>query len=315
MNKKKPRPSKIVAIAVVPGDRYSLLPRCIESIDRHTHLSFRLIVVDAKADAGTSAYLDKLQAERSNLTVVRADRMLSSGTVRNTALARVNERYVAIVESDIVVRDNWLAPMLACMREERAAVVGPTIIDMAYGRIHTIGAMFKESQTDGRVEFEDVILGRETALGKAPLQRRRIDYPERHCILIDRKLLPEKKLFDDVEPFDADLGYLMRKRKLKSFFELGSVVEFRQTPPIELIDIEFFKRRWDFERWLVEKDRFTKKWNVDFAYDEKRKFYRSQHRNLLLARWFPNRWTLGMGNLYTYSKRKLRATVLDLLGR
>jgi len=310
---KKRAGEKAVAIAVVPADRYSILPRCLEAIYRNTHVPFRVIVVDARADHGTRAYLDRLTSERKNLTVVHVDRMLSSGSARNAALEHIYERYCAIIENDIIVRDNWLIPMLTCMREERAAVVGPTIIDLTYGRIHAIGIMFNESQKNRRVLFNDVILGREASLGNAPLNRRRIDYPERHCMLIDRNFLPEKNLFDDVEPFDADLGYILRKKKLTAHYEPRAVVEFRQSPPIDLIDVEFFKRRWNFERWLVEKERFTKKWKVDFTFGEKRAFYHSQHRNLLLARWFPNRWTLGMANMYSLSKRKLRATVLDVL--
>ncbi|HEX9828814.1 MAG TPA: glycosyltransferase, partial [Bacteroidota bacterium] len=243
------------------------------------------------------------------------DRMLSSGNARNAALEHINERYCAIIENDIIVRDNWLIPMLTCMREERAAVVGPAIIDMTYGRLHTTGCQFDDSEGQGRVKFSEAIISRDGALGRKPLPRAKIDYPERHCMLIDRKFLPEKNLFDDVEPFDADLGYILRKKKLAAYFEPGSVAEFVQPPPIELIDMPHFLRRWDFQRWLSEKERFTKKWKVDFNFDEKRKFYYSQNRNLLLARWFPSRWTLGMANIYTYSKRRLRATVLDLLGK
>lgn len=315
MKRKKPQRSTPVAIALVPADRYSVLPKCLDAIYRNTKTPFRVIVVDGNAGPSTRAYLEKAQAEKRNLSVVRVDRILGSAEARNLALQQVKERYVAIVENDLIVCDNWLEPLLSCAQEERAAVVGPLIIDALYNRIHAAGCLIEETRSKNGIEFRDKILEVEVVPGSVALSRMRIDYPERHCLLIDRKFLPDKELFDELEPFDADLGYLLRKRKFSAFFEPASVVEFRQTPPIELIDLEYFIRRWDINRWEVERQRFMQNWKVQFDSTEKRKFYRSQHRNLLLARWFPNRFTLGMANLYTRSKRLLRSKALDLLGR
>jgi hypothetical protein len=70
-----------------------------------------------------------------------------------------------------------------------------------------------------------------------PLQRMTINYPETHCVLIDRQLFPDN-LFEDVEPFDADLGLTRRKRRLTTFLEPHSVAMYVAPPPLEVCDIE-----------------------------------------------------------------------------
>jgi hypothetical protein len=70
-------------------------------------------------------YLRQLQRQKDNLSVVLVDRLLMQGEARNLALRDVHERLCVVLENDTIVHANWLTPMLACMREERAAVVTP----------------------------------------------------------------------------------------------------------------------------------------------------------------------------------------------
>jgi glycosyltransferase involved in cell wall biosynthesis len=280
--------SETVVIAVVPRDRFSMFPRCIEALYAYTHVRFRVIVVAGGTDRATEQYLRHLQAQKANMSVVLSDRLLMQGEARNLALRQVNERFCVVLENDTIVHENWLAPMLECMQEEQATAVMPLIF--WYRGIHAAGCMFEERELDGDVIFEHKIL-------YTGIHRKRIDYPECHCILIDRQLLPGDDIFDDVEPFDVDLGLTLREHGLSVFLEPRSVATYSAPPPLEVRDIPPFKLRWDAASWKARNTQFMQKWRVTYDASPKCASYRRQELKLGLAGWYPTSFTVGISNL------------------
>ena len=191
--------------------------------------------------------------------------------------------------------------MLECMREEGAAVVTPLIL--WYRGIHAAGCVFEEREEDGTVVFDHKIL-------YTAIRRRRIDYPECHCILIDRQLLPGTDIFDDVEPFDVDLGLTLRKYGLSVFLEPRSVATYSAPPPLEVRDILPFKLRWDAVAWEARNRRFMQKWGVTYDPSSKRASYRRQQLKLGLARWYPTKLTVGMSNVGFSLLNRLQSLVM-----
>jgi len=292
------KPSKNVVIAVVPRDRFSVFPRCLEALYAHTDVQFRVIVVAGGADKTTEEYLRQLQVQKGNMTVVLVDRLLMQGEGRNIAIRLVSERFCVILENDTIVHENWLGPMIECMREEGAAVVTPLIL--WYRGIHAAGCMFDERDKDGTIAFHHNIMYTE-------IRRRRIDYPECHCVLIDRQLLPGNDIFDDVEPFDVDLGLTLRKYGLSVFLEPRSVVTYSAPPPWEVRDIPPFKFRWNAPLWETRNRQFMKKWRVRYDPSSKLASYRRQQLKLGLARWYPTRLTVGVSNIGVSSLNRVLA--------
>jgi cellulose synthase/poly-beta-1,6-N-acetylglucosamine synthase-like glycosyltransferase len=188
-----------LTIVVIPRDRYSVFPHCIQAIYDHTNIPFRLIVVSGGTDNNTKEYLERVQSQHHNMRLVLVDRLLRQGEARNLAMSQVEGQFCVVLENDTIVHQNWIVPMLKCMREERAAVVMPLVL--WYGLIHAAGCVFEEGGTGGRRILNHKILYART-------KRRRIDYPECHCILIDRLQIPDTEIFEDVEPFDVDLGLM-----------------------------------------------------------------------------------------------------------
>jgi Glycosyl transferase family 2 len=193
--------SERVVIGVVPRDRLSMFPRSLEALYAHTDGLFRVVLVAGVVDNATRQQLESLQTQHDNLSVVLMDRLLEQAAVRNLVLRHVHERVCMLLENDTLVQTNWLPPLLECMREERAAVVAPLLLDFWEGTIHTVGGKFEERQQDGAVVFRHEMVYHKMPPAGVPLQRTRIAYPEAHCLLIDRQQLPEPTLFDDVEPF------------------------------------------------------------------------------------------------------------------
>jgi glycosyltransferase involved in cell wall biosynthesis len=293
--------SESIVIAIVPRDRFSMFPRCLEALYAYTDVRFRVIVVAGGTDRATEEYLHQLQVQKGNMSIVLGDRLLMQGEARNIALRQADERFCIILENDTIVHENWLAPMLECMREEGAAVVAPLIF--WYRGIHAAGCMFEEKEIDGAAVFRHKIM-------YTGIHRKRINYPENHCVLIDRQLLPGIDIFDDVEPFDVDLGLTLRRYGLSVFLEPRSVATYSAPPPWEVRDIPAFKFRWDAASWEARNRRFTQKWGVTYDPSSKLASYRRQQLKLGLARWYPNKITVGVSNVGIHWVNRLLSLVM-----
>jgi hypothetical protein len=163
--------------------------------------------------------------------------------------------------------------------------------------------MFEEREEDGAVVFHHRIL-------YTGIRRRRIDYPECHCVLIDRQLLPDTDIFEDVEPFDVDLGLTLRKYGLNVFLEPRSVVTYSALPPWEVRDIPPFKFRWDPASWKARNRLFMQKWGVTYDPSSKLASYRRQQLRLGFARWYPNKFTVGLSNVGVSLEKRLLSLIM-----
>jgi glycosyltransferase involved in cell wall biosynthesis len=286
-----------VVIAVVVRDRFSMFRQCLEAVYAFTNVPFRVIVIAGAVDTATKAYLQQLESERNNMRIVLLDHLLMQGEARNIALRQVDERFCVVLENDTIVHENWLPPLLECMQDEGAAVVMPLIF--WYRGLHAAGCVFEERVEDGAVIFNHKIL-------YTGIRRKRIDFPESHCVLIDRLLLPTPELFDNVEPFDVDLGLTLRKHGVSVFFEPLSVVTYSAPPPLDVSDVPSFKFRWDAKSWEHQNRRFMQKWGVTYNPSSKRRSYRRQQLKLGLASCCPTKLTINMSNVaFSWSNRLL----------
>lgn len=289
-----------VDVVVVPRDRFSMFPRCLEALYAHTETPFRVIVVAGGSDRRTEAYLRRFEAQHDNASVVLVDRLLMQGEARILGLRHVSERYCVILENDTIVHENWLPPLFECMHEEHAAVVMPLIY--WYGRIHAAGCSFAEQEEDGVLTLHHEIL-------YTGIERRQIDYPECHCVLVDREQFPDVDIFEDVEPFDVDLGLTARRLGVSVFVEPRSTVTYSALPAWEVEDIPLFRFRWDPRTWEARNRGFTKKWGVAYQSSSKVASYRRQQWRLGVARWHPNRVTVGLSNLGVTLEKRLLSRV------
>jgi glycosyltransferase involved in cell wall biosynthesis len=276
-----------IDIIVVARDRFSMFPRCLEALFAHTDVPFHVFVAIGGADQTTELYLRQFQAQKGNLSIVLADHLLVQGEARNIALRQARQRFCVVLENDTIVHKHWLAPMLECMQEERAAAVMPLVL--WYRRIHAAGCTFEDHERDGAHIFSHKIL-------YSDIRRKRIDYPECHCILIDRQLIPGPDIFEDVEPFDIDLGLTLRKSGQCVFIEPQSVVTYSALPSLEVRDIPLFKFRWDPLSWEARNRLFMEKWGIRYDPSSKVSSYRRQQFRLGFARWYPNTFTVGLSN-------------------
>jgi len=276
-----------VTIAVVPRDRFSVFRRCIDAIYASTHVPFRLLVVTGGTDNATKTYLRELERRQRGVSVVYFDHFLAQGEAREIALRHTDDRFVVLLENDTIMHDNWLVRLLECIHEERAAMVAPLVL--WYRGVHAAGCVFEERGERGVTAFRHKILYTE-------IRRKQIDYAETHCVLLDREHLPFAVLFDDVEPFDADLGLTLRRHRASVFLEPRAVATYSAPPPLHVGDVGLFRFRWDPAIWAAGNRRFMAKWGVRYDPAAKIASYRRQQLKLGLARWWPNRFSVATSN-------------------
>ena len=280
-------PTQTVDIIVVLRDRFSMYPRSLEALESRTPQPFRILVVAGAPDPETREYLQRLEETRPHIEAILVDHLLTQAEARNLGWRRATARFVVVLENDTIVHENWLPPLLECLQEESAAVVTPLL--WWYRGLHAAGGTFHQRQRDG-VRVIDY------AIDYSGIRRRQVDYPENHCLLFDRQMLPGFE-FDDVEPFDVDLGLTLRQRGLRAWLEPRAVATYSAPPTIEVRDLPAFTMRWDWPRWELENGRFAEKWGVTYDRAYKRASYRLQWCKLGLARWLPNALTVGIANV------------------
>ena len=299
--------SEKVLIGIVPRDRFSMFQRCLQAVYAWTDVPFRVVLVAGGADVATKEYIQKLADEKDDCSVAFENRLLLQGEARNLALQQGKERFFVALENDTIVHENWLRPLLVCTQEEGAAVVTPLVLNFWDDSIHVAGCMFDERERSGLMEFHQQEMHAGIKISAVSLQRTKIGYPETHCVLIDRQLLPDDKPFDDVEPFDGDFGLTLQRLGLTTFLEPRSVVTYADPPPLDADDISIFKFRWDADAWAARNRDFVQKWNLVYNGSPKRVFYQRQHQKLGLARWYPNKFNVSICNLCLWLLRVLRA--------
>jgi GT2 family glycosyltransferase len=153
---RSPSSTEAVDVIVVTRDRFSTFARCLDAVYHHTHLPCSLFVVAGAVDRATEEHLRRVQATKGNVSLLLENRHLTQAEARNLGLAQARSRYCVVLENDTMMHDNWLAPMLECMREQRAAAVMPLIF--WYRGLHAAGCTFEELDVAGRRELRHRIL-------------------------------------------------------------------------------------------------------------------------------------------------------------
>ncbi len=99
---------------------------CIESVFKHTHVPFELILVDNGSHDGTPEYFRELRRENANVKVVLNAKNLGFGKGCNQGLAVANGDYVCFLNNDTLVTEGWLEHLQWWAElEPNVGVVGP----------------------------------------------------------------------------------------------------------------------------------------------------------------------------------------------
>ncbi|MDP1853678.1 MAG: glycosyltransferase family 2 protein [Candidatus Omnitrophota bacterium] len=140
---------------------------CLESIKRHTHTDYRIIIVDDNSsDAETVKFLDAVKND--NIKVIRNEQNLGWVKSVNRGLAESSAEYVCIMNNDTLVADGWFSEMIAVAEKEP-----------------DIGLVNPVWEKPDRISIEDYARG----LKKYAGQFIETDWARGFCFLVKRKVI------------------------------------------------------------------------------------------------------------------------------
>jgi hypothetical protein len=240
-------------IVFVFRERLSSTLRCLEHLLCTTAGPYELICVDGGAPESISAPLREL-ASRHGFILIRSEDYLSPNESRNLALKHVRTRYVAFVDNDVKVSQNWLDPLMRCAEETGAWLVAPLYMESIRGalRVHMFGGTVRVRDEEGRpAYFEKHNLAHEFLNGERQLVRQETDLIEFHTLLMNmdayRSLGPlDEKFFSCSE--HADLSLTVKNAGKQIYLEPSSVITYEIPDRLDPIDREYFALRWS-EAW------------------------------------------------------------------
>ncbi len=248
-----------VDLVIINYNTLSYLKDCIKSIKDNTDIPYQIIVVDNGSKDGSKEYLRKEQ------DIKFIDNQTNYGYARacNQGIYAGQGEYIVLLNSDIVVTEGWLEPLIKIAEGKDVAVVGPKMVNKE-GLIVGVGVDsltdfhprgWKETDGPGVYDqVEEVI-----SVGGA-------------CYLIKRSLLPILGLFDEGYFFyfeELDYSLRAREKGYKVFYCPDSKIIHHHEGSLLPEDTEGKLKRNKY--FNESRKRFYIKWNEIVTGGEKRR--------------------------------------------
>jgi O-antigen biosynthesis protein len=212
-----PDGARVTAVIVTHG-AWSWTRRALEALRAHTD-GVEIVVVDNASQDGTTA---KLGREFPEVQVVANAENRGFAPAANQGAERARGEHVAFLNSDTLVHDGWLPPLLEALdRDPRLGAAVPRLLNLD-GTLQEAGALvardgstwsYGSGDDPGRPEFGFP---------------RVVDYGAAACLLVRRGPFLERGGFDETySPAyyeDVDLCFALADVGLLTLYQPGSVV-------------------------------------------------------------------------------------------
>lgn len=257
-----------VTICVVPRERYSCAVDSLENIVRNTQGPYKLLYVDGNSPADIAGQLASI-CRNNDFGYIRENRFLTPNQARNIGLAAIDTDYVAFVDNDIFVNQDWLQSLVNCARETGAWAVGPVVLEGSerLSVIHMAGGdLVEQPQGDyNRVKERHRQMYKTLTSVRSELVREPVGSFEFHCVLVRTGVFAERCFLDEgflSHQEHLDLAREIRLAGGEVYFEPKSVVRYDNARKFEDYDREFFEVRWSAD-WTKRSIEHTRtKWGL-----------------------------------------------------
>lgn len=122
-----PSEPPLVSLIIPTKNGFSLLSQCIESILRKTtYQNYEILVIDNNSDdKKTLSYLQKLNDENDNITIIRDERPFNYSALNNEAVKLANGEILGLLNNDVeVISPEWLSEMVAIALQPGIGAIG-----------------------------------------------------------------------------------------------------------------------------------------------------------------------------------------------
>jgi GT2 family glycosyltransferase len=313
MNDKPDRPT--VTIVMTSRERFSLTAESLERVYETAGYPFDLVYVDAGSPPVVARRVTELAARRG-FQVVRVQHIISPNHARNLGIQNASGTYIAFVDNDVDFRDGWLAALVACAEEEKAAVVGPLYLQgpLADSVVHMAGGDMTFEGTWGSRSFTQVqrhFLDKLANVPAAELTRQECDIIEFHCALVRREVLSRVGWMDEgLLTTREHLDFCLRVQALggKIYFEPAATMTYLTPPPFTGTDLRYFLIRWS-DLWTRQTlVHFAQKYGITPAYVDRVAKTRARRQHLVFQ-WLRPQLERRVGRSATDVLIKFLATV------
>jgi GT2 family glycosyltransferase len=235
-----------VSVVMVTHNARDWTERALRALADKTDVPYELLVVDNASTDGTRDLLASLE----DATVVFNDENRGFGAANNQGAALAGGPHVVFLNSDVLVHQGWLSPLLGLLADEKVAAVGPRLLNLD-GSLQLAGALLSRSGSTLEYGFGDDPDRPEYAF------RREVDYLSGACLLVRRTAFDEVGGFDPVYGLgyfeDADLCLALAARGYRGVYEPRSVVTHARgasggsdvLAALALRNRALFRRRWE----------------------------------------------------------------------
>jgi len=239
----------VVSIVMVTYGGWELARQALESVRALTDRPYEVIVVDNASTDGTAA---RLSRELAGAQVLLNSKNHGFGVACNQGAAVARAPFLLFLNSDTIVQDGWLPPLLEALADEIVAAAGPQFLN-ADGSLQEAGALVLP--TGGTVLHGH---GERADLAEFRF-RRLVDYVSAACLIVRRSLFNEIGGFDPVYGVgyyeDVDLCFTLRRCGYRVVYEPRSVVtHVRRGSQTDAAAIELTRRNQAIfsQRWKHE---------------------------------------------------------------
>lgn len=225
-------------ISVLCLNNVNLTKECVDSVIRHTHEDFELVLTDnGSFDNGeTLALLKQYLASYTNVRLILHKQNVGFILGHNYAYEKFSNPYFVILNNDVIVCENWLTELYNKMVKDNLAQVGAFIDGVTCNQIDRNGNSYCAGYSDSP------------------------DYIEASCMMVDTKVIKTLRttLFDPEYKLayfeDSDLSFTLRSTGYKiGHVELPLTHKVAATSTMKLKeDLHGY--------WLLNRERWKKKW-------------------------------------------------------
>jgi hypothetical protein len=254
--------TKQIAIGFSVRERFSLTLASLKSIYQFTKIPFTLYFVNSNYPPDLQQEVLSFLADKDNVVFLNYDRFMLPNESLNKIIEQVKEPILCIVENDVLVEENYLEEMLAVLQEHQCEIVSP-LIYQGYGRgLHYDPPLSTISKQD------DYYISQVVRIPKQGYQKvagtRKIFHIEKHCFLLTLKAAQAMYPFPAFLNTREHIDFSLRAYELgfTTFMAPKSKTRYISPPPIEPIDVEFFRFRWDLTQAKQSNDYVEKTWKI-----------------------------------------------------
>lgn len=138
-----------VTFIIVNFNGKAFIESCLDSIKRQTFSDFEIVVVDNGSHDGSVEFL---QQKYPSVTLIALEKNLGFTGGNNAGLKKAHGKYIALINNDIVLDENWLSSMINGIETQSdLGLCSSKIIIAGTDKIDSVGDNFTSAFTGTKI--------------------------------------------------------------------------------------------------------------------------------------------------------------------